>query len=296
MRARHLVSTPHGSVHCVTYTPQDVTSGAFPAVCLHMSPRSVDEYFEVMPHLAEDAGKKRVVVAIDELGYGSSDNPLHSVTMDDLADTVLAVADHLGFKVFFLVGSLMGGAIALSITSRFPQRVAGLTITNPYFFPEEKRIQDQEKEAKRVPGSPYPDEWLVQPDGSHFLSVWKTRATWLSPELNTRCTIDDIIYRQKRKERYAHGVSIQPLSLWDYEGAARKTTCPVLLIRGKKCLDIFDMFGLKMTEQSRKVTGLFVGTKPEESELEDGTGNMINDAAEWWSQVVCGFLKRIDSA
>ena len=94
-----------------------------PILCFHGSPRSSDEYLEVLPLLAE-SGRK--VIAIDTPGYGISENPNKSCTMDDVADAMLEVAETLGVGRFITLGSLMGNFQSISLASRHPNRVDAL--------------------------------------------------------------------------------------------------------------------------------------------------------------------------
>jgi len=68
-----------------------------PILCFHMSPRSSDEFREVLPLLASpnENDDGRVVIAFDLPGYGSSDNPTRSCTVDDVADACLQAADSI---------------------------------------------------------------------------------------------------------------------------------------------------------------------------------------------------------
>ena len=79
-----------------------------PLLLLHMSPRSSDEFREVMPILAQ----QHQVIAMDLMGLGDSDKPSRIYSMDDYAQTVIALWDHLGIKKSSILGSLTGGYIA----------------------------------------------------------------------------------------------------------------------------------------------------------------------------------------
>ena len=78
---RHLIDTTMGQVHCVT-----AGSGAgVPLVLLHQTPRSIDEFAEVIPLLA----RSRRVIAIDTPGYGASDPVPGQPTVADYANAVV---------------------------------------------------------------------------------------------------------------------------------------------------------------------------------------------------------------
>jgi pimeloyl-ACP methyl ester carboxylesterase len=78
------------------------------------------------------AGAARVV-APDLPGFGETppaSDGLTPTTMDAYADTVLALADALGFARFVLAGLSMGGYAALSLARRRPERLAGLILVD----------------------------------------------------------------------------------------------------------------------------------------------------------------------
>ena len=69
------------------------------------------------------AGLGRRVVGLDARGHGASDKPHDSrfYGEDHMARDVMALADHLGFAQYDLVGYSMGGAIATLAASRDPR-------------------------------------------------------------------------------------------------------------------------------------------------------------------------------
>jgi len=278
---RGIVQTPLGGVHYVT-------SGSFaseltPILAFHMSPRSTDEYKEAMVLLSAGG---RLVVAIDELGYGCSDNPHESCTLEQIADGALLVANALGISSFIGVGSLMGCFFASSLASRFPERVKALVLTNVYHFPEDKKKAAAEKAAALQDG-PIPDDWAIKDDGTHLVEMFDTRKSFLDPVMNTRVVSGELIYKLKRQERYAAGVSIQDGPLFDFEKAGKATKCPTLCISGKGCIAFFDMIGYQMSEQLPKVLAFFEGST---STTIEGSINCLNTNAEEWYAEVARFL------
>jgi pimeloyl-ACP methyl ester carboxylesterase len=271
-----------------------------------MSPRSVDEYKDAMPFLSSSSssssssnsdgpGNNRLVVAIDELGYGQSDNPNRSCTMDEIADCFLCVADSLGLKEFIVVGSLMGCYFALSLAARYPERVKAVILTNPYHYPStttksESSQPSIEKTTNEDNGEPIPDSWQIQDDGSHLSNLWKKRSQWLDPELNTRVVLDELTYLTKRKERYAAGISIQDASSFDFEGAARQVQCPSLFILGAGAVAFFDSIGYEMTTQTVKATSYFQDVEVSPA-IKPGSINLMNQDAEQWARIVATFLE-----
>ncbi|MBM7117255.1 alpha/beta hydrolase [Archangium primigenium] len=235
-----------------------------------MSPRSVDEFRELQELLGTE---ERLVVALDELGYGASDNPDKSVTLEQLADTVMCVVEHLGIQRFCLVGSLMGCYMSINLAARFPERCAGLFLYNPYLWPDEAVEKARGEAASESPGA----EWESKPDGSHFTDLWKLRSAFLPPDLNTRCVVDDAVYRLKRNLRRPLQIHIQEPQLFDFTRFAAQVKCPVLCTFGEQCVAFFDAIGLRMTEQKARLAARFsAASSYTEHHIPAASINMLN--------------------
>jgi len=68
------------------------------------------------------------VIALDLLGFGSSDKPARGYTNAAYAQLVLALMDSLHLPDAVLVGHSMGGEIAAEVAISFPTRVRGLVL------------------------------------------------------------------------------------------------------------------------------------------------------------------------
>ncbi|EIW9477234.1 MULTISPECIES: alpha/beta fold hydrolase [Klebsiella] len=77
-----------------------------------------------MPRLTE----RYRVVRLDIRGHGLSAVDALPFSMEDLADDVIAVVDHLNINKFYVVGVSIGGTIAQWIGFKLPQRVQGMVI------------------------------------------------------------------------------------------------------------------------------------------------------------------------
>lgn len=77
------------------------------------------------------------LILYDHRGTGRSDRTLPSgLTVDDMADDVIALANTLGIHRFGLVGHAAGAAIGLSIALRFPERLDRLVAINAWAAPD----------------------------------------------------------------------------------------------------------------------------------------------------------------
>lgn len=80
-------------------------------------------------HGAFDAlGRHFRVIAPDHRGHGRGIRSHAPFTLEDCADDVVALADHLGIERFTLAGYSMGGPIAQLAWRRHPDRVQGLVL------------------------------------------------------------------------------------------------------------------------------------------------------------------------
>jgi 3-oxoadipate enol-lactonase len=68
------------------------------------------------------------VVAIDWPGHGMSPPSSESTSIDDLADAVLSILNRIGVDRVGFAGLSLGGVVALSLASRFPDRVDSLAL------------------------------------------------------------------------------------------------------------------------------------------------------------------------
>jgi aminoacrylate hydrolase len=88
------------------------------------------------PNLDALARDHRVIL-YDHRGTGRSDRALPpGLSVDDMADDVLALMDGLGLRTASLVGHAAGGAIGLSLAVRFPDRLDGLVAINGWARPD----------------------------------------------------------------------------------------------------------------------------------------------------------------
>ena len=116
-----------------------VESGAgHPVVLLHQTPRSWDEYRDVLPALAE----RFRAIAVDQLGFGGSDDPPWDPSIERYAGVVTGVLDAAGIERAHVVGHHTGAVVALEVAASRPERVAGLVLSScPYADEEFRRVR-----------------------------------------------------------------------------------------------------------------------------------------------------------
>lgn len=244
-----------------------------PLLLLHMTPRSSDEFREIMPILAQD----RLVIAMDLMGLGDSDKPPKIYSVADYAKTVLALWEHLGIKKSSILGSLTGGYIAGEVAAAYPERVSSLILCNVHGFDKE----ETDKIALR-----YKQGFQIQEDGSHLRQRWLARVNYVgNGELNHRCVIEDL---------KCFGSTIYTgLAVANYCAIAterfRLIKCPTLILVGEKGLEPLEKAGLAKVENQNWLSEAIAHSQ--RVELEGGTLWMLNQQPEKIFQIVKNFLE-----
>lgn len=87
------------------------------------------------PDLIPRFARRRPVIAIEPQGHGHTGDRQGAPRMEQLADDVVAVLDHLGVRNAHLLGHSLGGMIATGVAIRHPDRAASLVpVSAPYTF------------------------------------------------------------------------------------------------------------------------------------------------------------------
>jgi pimeloyl-ACP methyl ester carboxylesterase len=80
------------------------------------------------------AGRRSIVP--DLLGFGFSDRPRgFGYSMEEHADTLASLLDHLDMRAMPMIGHSMGGSIAILLAARRPDLVASLVVAEPNLDP-----------------------------------------------------------------------------------------------------------------------------------------------------------------
>jgi 3-oxoadipate enol-lactonase len=125
-------------VNGITLAFNDQGTG-FPLVFLHAFPLNRSMWTE-----QENALSSQVrVMTIDLRGHGESDAPLWHYSLDQAADDVCGLLDHLSIRHAIFVGLSMGGYIAFAFYRKYAERVKGLVLADT-------RAQADTDEGKRA--------------------------------------------------------------------------------------------------------------------------------------------------
>jgi pimeloyl-ACP methyl ester carboxylesterase len=211
MVTRAFADTPHGPIH------YRAAGGGPPVLLLHQTPRSSDEYRDVIPLLARD----RRVVAMDTIGYGDSYKPARTCGIEDYARGAADLLDALGIRRAAVVGHHTGAVIGVELAASHPDRVERLVLSNsPY-------IDAEDRERRR--GRPPIDEVEVREDGGHLTELWQRRLGFYPkgrPDLLTRFVIDALRAGEKAEEGH------RACGAYRMETKVGLVRCPTLVVCG----------------------------------------------------------------
>lgn len=111
----------------------------FPLVFLHAFPLNRSMWVDQEKTLSS----RFRVVTIDLRGHGESDAPLWHYSLDQAADDVCGLLDHLSIRQAILVGLSMGGYLAFAFYRKYAERVNGLILADT-------RAQADTEDGKRA--------------------------------------------------------------------------------------------------------------------------------------------------
>jgi pimeloyl-ACP methyl ester carboxylesterase len=91
------------------------------------------------------------VVNIDLLGHGQSDCIGYIHTMEDQAEMIFAVLQHLKIEKAILIGHSMGGYIALAFAEKYPKMMSKLVLLNSTAYEDsDERKTNRDRAIKMV--------------------------------------------------------------------------------------------------------------------------------------------------
>lgn len=143
------------------------TVGIGPAVVLlHQTPRSWDEYAEVMQLCAGDLR----LIAMDLPGMGASSSPRGTPSIEAYADAAIRLIEHLQLAPVAVCGHHTGGVVAMDIAARRPDLVRSLLLSSTPWV-------DAAARAERARKTPI-DTVTRTRDGSHLADLWAQRSPY----------------------------------------------------------------------------------------------------------------------
>jgi len=256
---RSYAETPEGQIHYA-----EAGQGK-PVLLLHQTPRSWDEYRDVLPLL----GKKYRTLAMDTIGFGDSYRLKGEASIEIFARGVIQLMDALSIRQASIVGHHTGGVVAVEVAAAYPDRVDKLILSStPYVDAE-----DRERRKTRPPI----DEVEEKPDGSHLAELWQRRMPFypkLRPDLLRRFVLDAL----KVSDHVEAGH--RAVNAYRMEERVSLIKAPTLVLAGTD-----DPFSYpRMKPLSEHISG------SKTAEIQGGMVPMVDQMPEEFAKVVMDFL------
>jgi pimeloyl-ACP methyl ester carboxylesterase len=156
---RFFVPIPSGRIHAAA-----AGAGA-PVLLLHQTPRSWDEYRDVLPVL----GRHYRAIAMDTLGFGDSDPlPDGQASIESWAKAAHQLLAALAIDHAAVVGHHTGAAIAVEMAAAYPETVAALILSASPYVDAARRAEARQSEHVIDGATP-------RADGGHLAKLWSMR-------------------------------------------------------------------------------------------------------------------------
>ncbi len=259
---RQFVATSAGPLHLAS------AGEGFPVLLLHQTPRSWDEFRDVLPLL----GQRYRALALDTAGFGDSCRPaLHEHSIERWAQLALEVMDQLEIDKAAVVGHHTGAVTAMEIAAAAPDRVAALVLSSCPFNDAARRTAHAGKRTI--------DDVPVREDGGHLQQLWQRRQPYYpagDTDLLSRFMADAI----KAGPMAAHGhVVVRNYLMEERIGLVR---APTLVLRAGR-----DPHAAPYGERiAQAIAGSRLQT------LEEGMVPMPDQMPEQFAQALMAFLQR----
>jgi pimeloyl-ACP methyl ester carboxylesterase len=259
---RAFARTAVGRIHYATAGEGD------PVLFLHQTPRSWDEYRDVIPIV----GTRFRAIAMDTIGFGDSDKPPEHATVEGFGRGVIGLLDALELDRAHLVGHHTGAVVAMEVAGTYPDRVDRLVLSGATCPDEEGRRREW----------PTIDAVDVSEDGSHLTELWKKRAWFYPtdrPDLLHRFVVDALKVGLDRVEEGHIAVNT-----FHIEDRLPNIKGPVLLVCGTEDW-------AAMPEQDKLQAYL---PQAERLEVEGGMIPLDEHMPERFAEIVLDYLDRDD--
>lgn len=193
-----------------------------PIVCLHAIGHDARDFDRVRARFAD----RHRVIAIDWPGQGRSPRDHVPTSAGRYADLLVAVLDALDVDPCVLVGNSIGGAAAIVVAARRPDRVRALVLENPGgLAPVDDRLAQ-----------------AVLAGMARFFAAGTRGRAWFRPAfgLYYRSVLQRAAAREPRARVVARAYALAPIleEAWrsfarpaaDLRALARRIVCPVLFV------------------------------------------------------------------
>lgn len=257
---------PFGQVH---YQIWEARGGASPLLLCHQSPSSSEQFGAIYPLLH---ARGITAIGVDTPGFGMSSVPEHPPTIEEYADSVTAVLDHLEIASADILGQHTGSMVAMEATLRDPPRYQRLVLNTPTPFNQQERA---EWSAFLTPRQ---KAWGPKRDGSHLQALWDRRCAASGPGWSNLPAMHREVVQMLRAGDtlwYGHAASFA----YDQLGRLDEITRPTLILTNTG--DLTYKFARRAAEH-----------RPDFAyrELEGGTHDIVDEQPEAYTAAVVAFL------
>ena len=238
-----------------------------PVLLLHQTPRSWDEYRDVLPI----NGEKYLAIAIDMVGFGDSYKLEEGASIEGYADGAINFLDEMSIERVSIVGHHTGGVVAVEVAASYPERIYKLVLSSTPYVDAENREQRKNK--------PSIDEVEFKDDGSHLTELWQRRMPFY-PKNRSDLLKRFIIDALKTGERVEEGH--RAVGKYRMEDKTCLVKSPTLILAGSE--DPFSFPRMKPLSDSIK------GSKT--TIIKGGMVPMVDQMPEEFARVVMDFLDK----
>lgn len=174
---QYTVSVQGLKIHFMHVKPKaDKDVEVLPLLILHGWPSSVREFFEIIPPLTEDDGKRSFVfevIAPSLPGFAFSE-PTNRPGLDPMEIAVIFknLMQRLGFEKYYVHGGDWGGQIAAVMATLFPEKVLGMH--SNFCF-----VNTPLAHARVILGSFFPSLVVSKEDEDKLYPLWEKYMRWI---------------------------------------------------------------------------------------------------------------------
>lgn len=211
------------------YYEYEVTGSGDTLLLLHGFTGSKDVWSRFFPSWSRNLQ----VIAIDLPGHGKTDSPYDwkRYDIEQTAADMIALLDSLHVKQAHVLGYSMGGRLAITIASLYPERVRSLVLESctPGLESEEEREERKRQDQQQA-------DFIMEHGIKPFVEKWENIPLFASQQ-----QLPDSVRKQMRQQRLQNnplglanslrgmGTGMQP-SWWD---SLHRLCMPALLLGGE---------------------------------------------------------------
>ncbi|WNF20872.1 alpha/beta hydrolase [Mesobacillus jeotgali] len=199
----------------------DVGKGK-PMFLIHGFAGSKKYWDKIIPQLANE----NRVIAIDLPGHGESGMSKDRYAIEDMAETIKELLDHLGMKKVTMFGHSLGGYITLAFAEAHPEYLNGFSLVHSTANPDSEEAKEgRENNAKKI-----------QEEGAESFidGLSKKLFSPENTEVNAKKIDETVKIGLKTSEKGLISALLAMKNRPDRNQVLKETKLPVLLIAGEK--------------------------------------------------------------